>query len=163
MNKKNILIAGAGNPWRSDDGIGITIIERLHALQHAGAFYLAKDQVDILDIGTDGLALLDILPNYQKAIIIDAVEMNAPPATIKVFSPEEAKIKITNDALSTHGFGLGEMLKLAEQLNIPTQITIIGVQPYDLSFGNELSSEITRVIDKIIDQVKKEIHEIKSL
>lgn len=157
MNKKNILIAGAGNPWRSDDGTGITVIERLHALQHAGASYLAKNQVDILDVGTDGLALLDILPNYQKAIIIDAVEMNAAPATIKVFFPEEAKIKITSDALSTHGFGLGEMLKLAEQLHIPTQIIIIGVQPYDLSFGNELSAEVKNKIDDLLKAVKHSI------
>jgi len=156
MNKKNILIVGAGNLWRRDDGIGIVVIERLRALQqqHANAFFLAENKVDLLEIGTDGLSLLDILPNYPKAIIIDAVDMAAPVGTIKVFAPEEAKIKITNDALSTHGFGIAEMLKLAEQLNIQTKITIIGIQPKDISFGNELGLEIEPTVNAIIELIK---------
>lgn len=154
MNQKT-LIAGAGNPWRHDDGIGVAVIQHLQQLRQQTNSttppLVNLTNVELVDIGTDGFALLDLLPAYHNAIIIDAVEMRAVPGTIKVFTPKEAKIKIIHDALSTHGLGLAEMLKVAEQLNLATKIIIIGIQPQDLSFGEGLSPQLTHTVPKIIN------------
>jgi len=163
------LIVGAGNPYRGDDGVGIAIIRKLQEMQRASKkndgdvvpiissinhqnFVTELSRLDLLDIGTDGLSLLDLLPNYHQVIIIDAVNMGATSGTVRLFTPQEAKINITNDALSTHGFGLAEMLHLAEQLSLTSQtdIKIIGVQPKSVAFGAELSHEIQQVIPQII-------------
>ncbi len=145
--KSKTLVIGVGNPFRGDDGIGSAIIKSLRA-ENSQDFVL-------VDGGTDGLALLDQLAEYEKAIIIDAVQMLEAPGVVKSFTPAEAKIKIKSDVLSTHGFGLAEMLKLADELNIKTKITIIGIQPKNIDFGEGLSDEIKTQIPQIIKLIKQ--------
>ena len=145
--QNKILVIGVGNPYRRDDGVGSKVIKILQQ-ENNSDFVL-------LDGGTDGLALLDQLAQYERAVIIDAVQMLESPGVVKLFAPSEAKIKIKNDVLSTHGFGLAEMFKLVEQLNIKTDIKIIGVQPKDIDFGEELSEEVKKTIPQIIEIIKK--------
>jgi hydrogenase maturation protease len=141
--KNNLIIIGVGNPMRSDDGIGPKIIELLR--QHKNL------NCDLLDAGTDGLALLDVLQNYQRAIIIDAVNMGAAVGTLRMFSPCEAIIEIRSDTLSTHGFGLAEVIKLMEQLGIKTELTIVGIQPGNIDYGDKLSNEVAAKISDILE------------
>jgi hydrogenase maturation protease len=77
------------------------------------------------------------------------------PGVIKLFTPAEAKIKIKSDVLSTHGFGIAEMLKLAKKLSIKTEIKIIGIQPKDINFGEGMSEEIKNKIPQILELIKK--------
>ena len=145
--KSKILVIGVGNPFRGDDGIGSAIIKILRT-ENSPDFVL-------VDGGTDGLALLDQLAEYKKAIIIDAVQMLEAPGVVRLFVPEEARIKIKSDVLSTHGFGLAEMLKLADELNIKTKIKIIGIQPKSIDFGEGLSDEIKNQIPQILKLIKQ--------
>lgn len=142
QNAKDILIIGVGNPYRHDDGIGHEIIKILQNQPHPN--------VDLLDGGTDGLALIDEIAKYHRAIIIDAVNMSTSPGTVRVFTPDEAKIHIKSDTLSTHGFGLAEVIKLLQSLNISTKLTIIGIEPLDISFGEGLSSIVESKIPEIM-------------
>lgn len=146
MNKSDILVIGVGNPFRRDDGIGPEIIRRLSERHNLNC--------DIYDGGTDGLALLDKLQEYKSAIIIDAVNMSAEPGTVHVFTPEEAIIKINSDTLSTHGYGIAEVIKLMEELHIKTKLKIIGIQPEDISFGEGLTEKIKSKIQDILDIVE---------
>jgi hydrogenase maturation protease len=145
--KNNTIIIGVGNVLRRDDGIGPTIIKELAKLN--------LTNVDLQDGGTDGLALLDYLPNYSQAIIIDAVNMGMLPTTVKIFTPEKVRINIKSDALSTHGFGLAEVIKLMEQLDIKIKLIIIGIEPKDISFGENLSAEIQEKIPEILELIVK--------
>ena len=140
-----LLVAGVGNPYRRDDGIGIEIINILQKENNPGLV--------LFDGGTDGFSLFDQLVLYKCAIIVDAVLMGEHPGVVKIFTPKEAKIKIKSDALSTHGFGLAEVLKLTEEFAIETEIKIIGIQPEDISFGNGLSKVVECQIPKILDVI----------
>lgn len=146
--KSKTLITGVGNPFRHDDGIGPAIIKILQQENNSS--------FDLIDSGTDSLALLDKLAFYDKATIIDAAQMMEAPGTIKQFTPEEAKIKIKGDVLSTHGVGLAEMFALMQHLNIKTKIKIIGVQPKDISYGEGLSNEVQDQIPQILKLIKQE-------
>jgi hydrogenase maturation protease len=141
----NILVLGVGNTLRRDDGIGPVVIDLLSKEKKPG--------VDYLDGGIDGLALLDMIKPYQRAIIVDAVNMNVAPGTIKLFSPDDAKINIKNDALSTHGFGLAEVIAFVEKLDIKTELQIVGIQPLDISFGEGLTDVVKTKINDVIDLV----------
>jgi hydrogenase maturation protease len=138
----NILILGVGNTLRRDDGVGPIIIELLKENKKAG--------VDYLDGGIDGLALIDVIRCYKRAIIIDAVDMRTVPGTVKLFTPQEAKIKIKTDALSTHGFGLAEVITLMEELGYKADLQIIGIQPQDISFGEGLTDIVQAKLKDII-------------
>lgn len=139
------LILGVGNILRKDDGIGPKVIEVLRQRPLAN--------VDLMDGGIDGLALLDKITEYKKVILIDAVNMNTAVGTVKVFTPSDALINISSDALSTHGLGLAELIKLMQELEIKTQLQIIGVQPQDISFGEELTPEIASKIPEIVEKL----------
>lgn len=138
----NSVVVGVGNTWRHDDGIGPYIINLLQQQNFNAA--------DLLDGGIDGLALLDKLAEYKHAIIVDAVNMQQPVGTIKTFFPAEAKL-ITSDALSTHGFGLAELITLMSELDIKTKVTIIGIQPANIEFGEGLTEEIQARVPAIIE------------
>jgi len=142
-----ILIVGIGNPYRRDDGIGIEIIKILQKENNPGLVFF--------DVGTDGLSLFDQLALYKRVIIIDAVFMGERPGVARLFTPAEARLKIKSDALSTHGFGLAEVLKLSEEFAVKTEIKIIGIQPEDISFGEGLSKVVECQIPKILDLVKR--------
>ncbi len=147
---KKMLVLGVGNPFRRDDGIGPAVISHLQSDK-------ALEGVDLLDGGTDGLSLLEYIKEYENALIVDAVEMGMVPGEVRIFSPEEAKLTIRTDALSTHGFGLAEVIGLMETLEITTNLCIIGIQAKDISFGEGLSPEISSKIEEILELVKKNL------
>lgn len=158
---KRILIAGVGNLWRRDDGVGVIVARMLQSELHAKA----KQEIEtasattgavfFLEIGTDGFALLDVLPLYSLVIVIDAVSMHSASGTLRIFTSQEAKLNISNDALSTHGFGLAEVLRMAEELDIATEIKIVGIEPKDIKFGEGLSEEVATVVPKAVAEVKE--------
>ncbi len=57
-------------------------------------------------------------------MLIDAVQMNLSPGSVKTFAPDQALINIKTDSLSTHGFGIAELLKLAEELGLQPEVPI---------------------------------------
>jgi hydrogenase maturation protease len=148
MAERTRLVIGVGNPFRRDDGIGSAVIQRLTADPDLRG-------IDLLDGGTDGFALLDDVNAYAHVLIIDAVDMGLPPGEIRVFSPAEAKLTIRTDALSTHGFGLAEVLSLLDTLEIDTDLQILGIQAKDISFGEGMSHEVAAQIEEIIGVVKQ--------
>jgi len=153
-NKKETLILGVGNPLRRDDGIGPEVIRLLteNRSKKNNSYKLSSD-IDLLDGGTDGLGLIEYLKDYKKVVIIDAVEMKLKPGTIKVFTPEEAVININSDALSTHGFGIAELIKLAKGLDINPELIIVGIQPESIDYGEDLTTPVSSVLNNLIELV----------
>jgi len=152
--KKEIIVIGVGNPLRRDDGVGLEVIRLLS--ENRERYNLSPD-TDLVDGGTDGLGLIEYLKNYKKVIIIDAVEMKLTPGTIKVFTPVEAVMNINSDALSTHGFGIAELIKLAKELDISPELIIVGVQPEDVGYGEKLTAPVSSVRDNLIKLVLNQL------
>jgi len=138
-----LLVVGVGNALRGDDGIGPKLVEWLKG-KVMGIDYLTV---------TDLFSLLDVFPNYQQVVIIDAVNMNASAGTVKLFTPQEGSLTL-HDGSSTHGFGLAELIKLVELLNLKVDLRIIGIQVKDTNFSLELSSELQEQWEQIGVQVK---------
>jgi len=144
-----MLIVGVGNPFRGDDGIGPYVIATLMEQPCEG--------VTLIDGGTDAMTLIDTIKDQSgPVIIVDAVDMKRAPGTIEVFKPEQAKVNLAGDAMSTHGFGLAEMLKLLETLEIAADITIVGMQPADISFREGFSEPVEAKIDELVQTIRRE-------
>jgi len=73
-----ILVLGIGNILLRDEGIGVRVIEALGQQQ-------LPAQVELVDGGTAGADLLDILSDRQVVIIVDAAVFDAPPGTLLKF------------------------------------------------------------------------------
>lgn len=148
--KAHIAVVGIGNPLCRDDGIGIFIIQQMHdSAQYRN--------IDILDGGTspDLLSLLD--RDVTGLIIVDAMHGDGKPGTIYRLPLNMSHLP-DEIPTSLHGMGVLDSLKLMEQLGIqPPAVTIIGVEPVDVSYGLNLSPELSAIMPGIIRAIEEEI------
>jgi Ni,Fe-hydrogenase maturation factor len=78
----SIAVVGIGNNLLQDDGAGI------HVLTHFEKHHSDLD-VDCLDAGTVGLALMDRVTNLYGLIAVDAMRLGKPPGTVTVLEGED--------------------------------------------------------------------------
>lgn len=150
MDKHKVLVVGVGNRYRRDDGVGPAVIEYMQN-------QLEQFNADFLDGGIDPLNLIEPLSEYEQAILIDAAHMQKTPGTVACFSVADTDLHVKANVVSTHGFGLIELVNLVEQLNISPRLNIIAIQPEDISFGEGLTDTVKKQLPKIIDLVKKKL------
>jgi len=118
-----VKVIAVGNAFCGDDGVGAAVLAELGA---AGSF----DRGDLVDLGTDALALIDQLEPGGRCVVVDAARMGLAPGEVAVFRPEEVRLRIRGDGLSLHGLGLAESFGLAAQLGrMPDDVLVIGVEP----------------------------------
>lgn len=72
----NVLVLGVGNILLSDEGIGVRVVE---ALQQR---YRVPEGVEMVDGGTCGMDLLDLIAGRDHLILVDAVATGGPPGTV---------------------------------------------------------------------------------
>lgn len=156
--KKKIGIIGLGNPLQRDDGIGVLLLHYLY--EHRKS--LTKN-IDFIDGGTSAMNLLHLLGKFNTVFVIDAVDFKGEPGETKTFSLEEVKNQKLQFFLSTHEPDFLTLTAFLKKLgNLPKQVVFFGVQPKEVSYGKELSVEITRVLPLIKRQVLKEIKALKT-
>jgi hydrogenase maturation protease len=147
------LILGVGNILLGDEGVGI------HAIRELDKRPLPP-HVDVIDGGTAGLDLLDLMRGHERVIIIDAVEAGAEPGTIFRFTPDEVTSEARALPLSLHQTEVLKVLELATYLGQPLPpVVIYGIQPESMDWSTELSSALRASLAKLVDAVLKEIPE----
>jgi hydrogenase maturation protease len=154
-----VLVLGLGNILLRDEGVGVHVAKCLLREN-------LPENVEVIDGGTAGL---DILLSQQlpyKLLIIDAIKAGKKPGTIyeTQLKPGEKErlTEIFNEVgrpnISLHQVGLLDALKAAERLEcMPEEITIIGVEPAEVSLGLELTEPMKRSVPRVVEQVLEEI------
>lgn len=149
-NKKPVLVVGVGNLIQRDDGVGVHVVRALQ-------FCDLPVYVDLFDGGTLGPEMLPWLEGREKVIFIDAVDAGMAPGTLFRFQPHQIDYEL-QEKTSIHQIGLIDTLSMAELMGTsPHEVTIIGVQPKVIDWGEELSSELKDAIPQIIRLVMKEV------
>ncbi|MHB1253783.1 MAG: hydrogenase maturation protease [Candidatus Humimicrobiaceae bacterium] len=157
---KPVKIIGFGNIFMSDDGIGVKIIEELGRVNFCTDF----KNIEIIDGATSGIDLLFTLSNLDKVIIIDALDAGQADGEVVKFKLNDIadmsgkKIK----SFSLHDLSLDEVFNLMKSLKICPDITIIGIKPKIIEYGDKLSPELECKIPEIILMIKQEISKYKS-
>lgn len=139
MIKDRLLVIGLGNILMGDDGVGVHVIHELKRFNMAG-------NVDIVDGGTAGIDLLDILSLYQRVFVTDAiVTKGGGDARIRLFTIDELLFKQADSAYSMHDVDLTSTINLMKALDmdIPA-ITIIGIPAVYIAPKLGLSEECKR-------------------
>jgi hydrogenase maturation protease len=145
-----ILILGVGNILLSDEGVGVRVIEAMESLE-------LPDDVELFDGGTASVDLLNNLADRDKVIIIDAVQGGSKPGTLYRFTPDDITVQRQNFT-SIHQVGLLETLTTAKYLGCePREVVIFGIEPKEVNWGLELSSEIRVVLPRVVELVLNEI------
>ncbi len=146
-----VLVLGIGNPLRSDDGVGIHVIEALKDEN------LGKS-VDIKE-GLSGLDMLNAIIGYERIIMIDAIKTGGEPGTIYKLSVEDLHAQQTLHAFSTHDVDIPTMLKLGRDLypgKIPEDIVIIAVEAEDIeTFSETCTPKVEKAIHDVVQLIKE--------
>ena len=66
-NRWPIVVLGIGNILLRDEGVGVRVAEQMLSIN-------LPREVEVVDGGTAGADLLDVICNRRKVIIIDAVD-----------------------------------------------------------------------------------------
>ena len=88
-----------GNSLRGDDGVGPAVIEWLN--QQA-----LPAEVEAVDGGTAGLDIVSTLMGHERAIIVDAANIDRAPGEWVRFTPDVAQLTENDTTLSLHSAGL---------------------------------------------------------
>ena len=151
--KKIIKVLGCGNTLVGDDGVGIRVIERLQEMK-------LPENVEIIDAGVGGLAILSWIEDADKVIIVDAVQTgNEPPGTVYEFTDTEMP---PSDLfmLSLHDLNLVDTINIGRLVQkMPEEIVIVGVEVERVAeFTRDLTPAVEAAMPEVIDLVLKEIN-----
>ncbi len=145
------LIVGLGNPLRGDDGVGVRVAQALAA----GTL---PPGVEVVDGGTQGLGLVNLMEGRQRVILVDATDVGQRPGQFLCFALDEAHLPGDDPHLSVHAAGLRDALMLARALEIlPPEVIIFGVQPASLEWEGALSPQVEAALPGLIAAVMAEI------
>lgn len=156
-----ILVAGIGNLFLSDDGFGCEVARRL-----AGIALPAG--VRVRDYGIRGLDLAYALSDgLAAAILVDALPRGAAPGTLFVLEPEVPPGELPAGGpaalLSGHGLDPATVLRLARVLGPATaRVRLVGCEPLLLEEGMALSEPVERAVEGAVALVLEQIAELGS-
>ncbi len=149
-----MVVLGLGNPLMADEGVGVSLIERL---AERAAEYPA---VDFVDAGTGGLAVLHHIEGRHKAILIDCAYMDEPPGTIRRFTPDEARSTKVLAHQSLHELDLMRVIAMAHEFGqAPEEVIIFGIQPERVEPGQHLSPMLADRMDEYVAAI---LHELEA-
>ncbi len=143
------LILGVGNSILSDDGVGIEIARRLKE---------KRSELEVIETGESGIALLDIIVGYDKLIIIDSIitEKGRPGELYKL---GVESLKPAASLSSSHGINIATAYEIGQGLHyeMPEYISIYAVEIEDnTTFGENCSPGVERRIPFIAEQIIEE-------
>jgi hydrogenase 3 maturation protease len=124
-----VVIAGVGNPLRSDDGFGPHMIEQLRGQVKATLF----------DCGTVPENFLGPIRRQKPdtILVLDAADFSERPGEVRVFEASRWR----GGGFSTHNFSLNLFADLL-MADINASVYLVAVQPKSTRLGEAISPEV---------------------
>ncbi len=140
---EKIAVLGMGNDLRTDDGLGLFIIDHLK---------ISDPRIMIENVGSVPEGFAKNLASFgaERVIMVDAADMLKPPGHIELIT----KDRIGGITISTHRMPLSFLMMYLEQ-ETGGKTLLIGIQPKSIQFGEGLTPEIQDVVDKTIVSLEK--------
>jgi hydrogenase maturation protease len=139
------LMVAMGNTFRGDDDAGLAVARVMKCEQPSG--------LTILELNDDVTTLINHLPGFDLAIIVDATQSGSPPGTVHRIDASTVPLPEQRSTRSTHGMNVGSVLELARlQQCLPQKVLVYGIEGKQFSHGSPLSSEVERAV-RIVAQM----------
>lgn len=157
-----LAVMGFGNPVRSDDAIGIHVIQKLKEEYAQNRF------VSIFDMGTAAFEVLFGLKGHQKIILVDAVvNSNEPVGSIfKVPAEEVLKAPENNPMVFLHSMKWNQALSYAKKIlleDYPDDIQVYLIAIENTRLEIQLSDEVSKSGEKVIKMIREEINQLHKI
>jgi len=116
-------------------------------------------EVTVTETNAAGLGLLDLLPGYQRAIIIDAIQTReGKPGQVHRLSLHD--LATPHYAPTTHNIDLATVIELGTKLglSLPQEVIIFAIEVADVTtFSEECTPQIERAIPEVVKLVLQEL------
>jgi len=152
-----VLVLGLGNLLLRDDGVGLELMRQLAARQseHGGAV-----EVEYVDGGTQGVALLGHLEERRALLVLDAVSVDSNgPGEIAVVRDPLAHPSA--QGMGAHGANASGLLASAQLLGqLPPRAVLVGIGPAELETGIGLSRCVSAVLPEALARAEEVLGEL---
>ena len=135
-----IVIAGIGNPIRTDDFVGVKVIQDLEGRVPENVFLIECETVPESYIQE----IVEIRPSHL--LLIDAAILGLGPGETKLINPEQVA---DFPAITTHVLPLRIFCEYIAK-NTSAKIGLLLIQPGNIEFGEGLTPEVTATARKIV-------------
>lgn len=142
------LVLGIGSPIMCDDAIGLRTLQELAKLD-------LKD-VDLQEACTSGLDLIEIMLDYDRVIIVDAIlHAGHKPGTVMVLKPEA--FSDTVHGVNPHEANIATTIELGKQLEpnrFPNEIMFVAVEVNDVfTVTDIMTTEVEAALGDAVNTV----------
>ncbi|SRR5579883_1272441 len=152
-----LTIIGCGNLNRSDDAVGVIIVQRLqqYLMEHP------HRDVRVYDCGTAGIEVMFQARGSTQLIIIDASSTGSEPgAVFKV--PGKELAALPEPSCGLHDFRWDHALAAGRKIfkdDFPQDVTVYLIEAETLHLGLELSNAVKHSADLVFAEVSNIIRQ----
>ena len=148
---EQLTIIGCGNLNRSDDAIGVVVVQRLQQFlaecPHPG--------VRVYDCGTAGMEVMFQARGTQRLIVVDASSTGSQPGAIFQV-PGNVLEALPEPSYNLHDFRWENALAAGRKIfgeEFPEEITVYLIEAENLDFGFELSPVVQEAGDRLFQNL----------
>lgn len=137
------LFLGIGNILHRDDGFGVRAAELMAELPLHG-------RVEVVDGGTLGRELVDVIERRELVVVADSIEAGAEPGTVFCLSPEKLEPLLPFE-LSLHDAHFLDALDEVRLIGAPPrEVVVFAVQVENVSMGIGLSPPVEESLNQVV-------------
>jgi hydrogenase maturation protease len=149
---KRVIIGGIGNVLLGDDGVGPYVVRLLQAT------YDFEPNVEVEDLGTPALDLIDYISGRDALILIDSAANAQAPGTVTLYRRDDVLRHLPGVRMDPHSPALGESLLTAELMGtVPREVLLIGVTGQSFAACCALSAPVRQAVDAVVQAVLTEL------
>jgi hydrogenase maturation protease len=154
--RKRVLVAGIGNIFLGDDGLGVEVARRLRDTP------MGHDVV-VADFGIRGIHLAFELADggYDAAILVDAIARGSAPGTLYAIEPELDDAAQDAAAADAHSLTPDAVLAWIRRVGASAgRIVVVGCEPATVDESIGLSAPVEAAIDGAIAMIRSLVAEM---
>lgn len=152
--KASRLVLGIGSPLICDDGVGFKVVDEIAAMN--------IPDLDVDQQSVSGLDLIEIMMDYKKVVVVDAIVTEKYPAgTVMLLQPDDFKNAL--HGTNPHEVNIHMAIELGKRLSperMPTDIQFVAVEVNDVWTVTDIMTEdVEKAVPAVVQAVLKVLND----
>jgi hydrogenase maturation protease len=146
MTHAQTLVVGLGNPILGDDGVGWRVAQDIEAR-------CTDPDVEVACLALGGMALMERLVGYRRALIVDAMTTGTAPGSVISVPLDALAHPAAGHTASSHDTSLATALALGRRLGaeLPDDVWVVAIEAERLfEFSAGLSAAVATAMPEAL-------------
>lgn len=134
---------------RGDKGVGVMVTTK--------AKELAIPALDVLDLGSNFMGLLEILKSHAKVYVIDSAKSGNMIGSITTYRGTDPHYKDRWIRASAHSDMVKSVLEMAEALGIKQKgLVVFSIEGRNFELGQKMTKEVRKSAEHLVNMIQEE-------